>query len=542
MNLKTHLSEAITEVLFSLDLPKKSIIIEPPKKGEFGDFSCNIALILAKEIKKNPIQIAQTITDNLILNPEWVSSTNVTPPGFINFFISLDYYQSFLTIILSKGNNFGKSSVGIRKTANVEFVSANPTGPLTVGHGRQAVLGDTISNILEWHKYDVTREYYYNDAGRQMRILSDSVSARYFQETNPEVEFPEEGYRGEYIREIAKNILQNHGENLKADNPIFRREAEESIFLNIKQSLMSLGIQHNSFVNEKSFYESGSIEKILEDLNALSLIYEKDGATWFKATDCGKTQDRVYIKNTGEPTYRLPDTAYHRNKFERNYDLIIDIFGADHVDTFPDVLAALEALDYDLSYMKVCIHQFVTLIRSGEKVKMSTRKAEFITLQKLIDQLGLDVVRYFFIMRSMNSHLNFDLDLATDQSEKNPVFYLQYAHARICNVLRYAEKSGYVLKDNFEKNLLDNPSEIDLIRSLHQFPEIMLNVLESLEPQTIATYLQSLAGKYHKFYTDCRVVSEDKVLTNSRLNLICAVKLVLANGLKILGISAPERM
>ena len=542
MNLKTHLSEAITKVLFSLDLPKKSIIIEPPKKRDFGDFSCNIALILAKEIKKNPIQIAQTITDNLILNPEWVSSTNVTPPGFINFFISLDYYQSFLTIILSKGNNFGKSSVGIGKTANVEFVSANPTGPLTVGHGRQAVLGDTISNILEWHKYDVTREYYYNDAGRQMRILSDSVSARYFQETNPEVKFPEEGYRGEYIREIAKNILQNHGENLKADNPIFRREAEESIFLNIKQSLMSLGIQHNSFVNEKSFYESGSIEKILEDLNALNLIYEKDGATWFKATDCGKTQDRVYIKNTGEPTYRLPDTAYHRNKFERNYDLIIDIFGADHVDTFPDVLAALEALDYDLSYMKVCIHQFVTLIRSGEKVKMSTRKAEFITLQKLIDQLGLDVVRYFFIMRSMNSHLNFDLDLATDQSEKNPVFYLQYAHARICNVLRYAEKSGYVLKNNFDKNLLDNPSEIDLIRSLHQFPEIMLNVLESLEPQTIATYLQSLAGKYHKFYTDCRVVSEDKALTNSRLNLICAVKLVLANGLIILGISAPERM
>jgi len=542
MNLKTHLSEAITEVLLSLDLPKKSIIIEPSKKREFGDYSCNVALVLAKGIKKNPIQLAQSLNDKLILNPKWISSTNVTSPGFINFFISLDYYQSFLTTILSQGNNFGKSSIGIRKTANVEFVSANPTGPLTVGHGRQAVLGDTISNILEWHNYDVTREYYYNDAGRQMRILSDSVSARYFQEIDPEVKFPEEGYRGEYIREIAQIILQNHGKNLKEDNPIFRKEAEESIFQNIKQSLISLGIQHNSFVNEKSFYESGSIEKILEDLNALNLIYKKDGATWFKATDCGKTQDRVYIKNTGEPTYRLPDTAYHRNKFERNYDLIIDIFGADHVDTFPDVLAALETLDYDLSCIKVCIHQFVTLIRSGEKVKMSTRKAEFITLQKLIDQLGLDVVRYFFIMRSMNSHLNFDLDLATDQSEKNPVFYLQYAHARICNVLRYAEKNGYVLKDKFDKKLLNNPSEIDLIKSLHQFPEMMLNVLESLEPQTIATYLQSLAGKYHKFYTDCRVVSEDKALTNSRLNLICAVKLVLANGLKILGISAPERM
>ncbi len=542
MNLKTHLSEAITEVLFSLDLPKQSIIIEPPKNLSFGDFSCNVALILAKEVKKNPIQLAQTINDNLVLNPKWISSTNVTPPGFINFFVSLEFYQSFLSTILSQGNNFGKSSFEISNTANVEFVSANPTGPLTVGHGRQAVLGDTIANILEWHEYDVTREYYYNDAGRQMRMLSDSVSARYFQEIDPAVEFPEEGYKGEYIQEIAKNILHSHGKNLKADNPVFRKEAEESIFQNIKQTLLSLGIQHDSFVNEKSFYESGAIEKTLEDLNTLNLIYEKDGATWFKATDCGKTQDRVYIKNTGEPTYRLPDTAYHRNKFERNYNLIIDIFGADHVDTFPDVLAALEALDYDLSYMKVCIHQFVTLIRSGEKVKMSTRKAEFITLQELIDQLGLDVVRYFFIMRSMNSHLNFDLDLATDQSEKNPVFYLQYAHARICNVLRYAEKSGYVLKDTFDAKLLDNPSEIGLIKSLHQFPEMMLNVLESLEPQTIATYLQSLAGKYHKFYADCRVVSEDKALTNSRLNLICSVKLVLANGLKILGISAPERM
>ena len=542
MSLKTYLSEALGEVLSSLELPKKLIIIEHSKNPEFGDFSCNVALILAKEVKINPVQLAEKINDNIALNPDWISSTNVTPPGFINFFISIKFYQSFLSMILDQGNNFGKSSVGISKTANVEFVSANPTGPLTVGHGRQAVLGDTIANILEWHEYDVTREYYYNDAGRQMRMLSDSVSARYFQEINPQVEFPEEGYKGEYIRDIAKYILQTHGNNLKADNPIFRKEAEESIFQDIKRTLLSLGIQHDSFVNEKSFFESGSIEKTLKDLKTLSLIYEKDGATWFKATACGKTQDRVYIKNTGEPTYRLPDTAYHRNKFERNYNLIIDIFGADHVDTFPDVLAALETLDYDMSSIKVCIHQFVTLIRGGKKVKMSTRKAEFITLQELIDQLESDVVRYFFIMRSMNSHLNFDLDLATDQSEKNPVFYLQYAHARICNILRYAEKGGYKLDEDFNAKLLDNPLEIDLIKSLHQFPEIMLNVLESLEPQTIATYLQSLARKYHKFYADCRVVSEKKSLTNSRLHLICTVKLVLANGLKILGISAPERM
>ena len=542
MNLKTHLSEAITEVLSSLDLPKITVIIEHPKNTNFGDYSCNIALILAKEVRENPIQLAEKIKNNLNVNQSWISEINVSPPGFINFTGSTQYYQSFLTLILDKGNNFGKSTTGIGKTANVEFVSANPTGPLTVGHGRQAVIGDTISNILEWHGYEVTREYYYNDAGRQMRMLSESVSARYFQEINPKSKFPEDGYQGEYIREIAKNILQTHGKNLKADNPVFRKEAEGTIFQNIKKTLLSLGVKHNSFVNEKSFYDSGAIEKILEDLKEKDLTYEKDGATWFQASAVGKTQDRVYIKSTGEPTYRLPDTAYHQNKFVRNFDLIIDIFGADHVDTFPDVVAALEALNYDTSQLTVCIHQFVTLIRDGEKVKMSTRNAEFVTLQELIDELDKDVVRYFFIMRSMNSHLNFDLDLAKDQSEKNPVFYLQYAHARICNTIRYAEKSGINPKPEFDSILLEQHSEIELIKSLYQFPEIMKIVFSSLEPQIIATYLHTLAGKYHKFYADCRVVTEDLSLTNSRLNLISAVKCVLSNGLGILGISAPERM
>lgn len=542
MNLKTHLSEALAEVLSALDLPEKPITLEHPKNPEFGDFSCNVALLLAKEVKENPVQLAQTINDKLRLNADWVSHTNVTPPGFVNFFISTKYYQSFLSDILEQKNSLGKSSIGVGKTANVEFVSANPTGPLTVGHGRQAVLGDTISKILEWHGFKVTREYYYNDAGRQMRMLSDSVSARYFQEINPSTEFPEDGYQGEYIRDIAKNILQTHGKNLDAEDPIFREEAEESIFQHIKETLLSLEIQHDSFVNEKSFYDSGAIEKILKDLKEKDLIYEKDGATWFKATAIGKAQDRVYIKNTGEPTYRLPDTAYHRNKFERNYNLIIDIFGADHVDTFPDVLAALETLNYNTERVRVCIHQFVTLVKGGEKIKMSTRKAEYVTLQELIDQLDKDVVRYFFIMRSMNSHLNFDMDLAKDQSEKNPVFYLQYAHARICNTIRYAEKSGVSFTENFNPSLLEHPSELDLIKTLHNFSEVMENVLDSLEPQNISTYLQTLATKYHKFYADCRVVTEDKSLTNSRLKLISAVKLVLSNGLGILGISAPERM
>jgi arginyl-tRNA synthetase len=542
MNLKAHLFEALSEALSECDFPQKTINIERPKNPDFGDYSCNIPLVLAKEVGQNPIHLAEIIKEKLHINVDWISHINVTPPGFINFSGSPQYYQAFLVRFLKSKNEFGKTTTGKQKNANVEFVSANPTGPLTVGHGRQAVLGDTISNILEWHGYNITREYYFNDAGRQMRLLSESVSARYFQELNLDVKFPEDGYKGEYIREIAKDILTSNGKKLTADNPIFRQEAEESIFKDIKKTLQNLGVQHNSFVNEKSFYDSRAIETILNDLKKKELIYEKDGATWFRASAVGKSQDRVYIKSTGEPTYRLPDTAYHQNKFERNFDLIIDIFGADHVDTFPDVLAALKALGYNTEKVKVCIHQFVTLIKSGIKVKMSTRKAEFVTLQELIDQLEKDVVRYFFIMRSMNSHLNFDLDLAKDQSEKNPVYYLQYAHARICNTIRYAEKSGMTHAPNFDSTLLIHKSEIELIKSLYQFPEIMVNALNTLEPQTIATYLQMLAGKYHKFYANCRVVTEDEHLTNSRLNLISGVQCVLSNGLGILGIKAPERM
>tara|TARA_B100000029_G_scaffold508542_1_gene595724 strand:- start:454 stop:2082 length:1629 start_codon:yes stop_codon:yes gene_type:complete len=542
MNLKAYLSETIDIALVSLGFPKKLITVERPKNPDFGDYSCNIALTIAKEAKQKPIQLAEKIKEVLILNEDWVSQVSVTPPGFINFTATDNLYQSFVYDIISQKINYGKTELGKGISANVEFVSANPTGPLNVGHGRQAVLGDTIANILEWHGYDVKREYYYNDAGRQMRILSESVAARYFMEIGKITEFPEDGYRGEYIRDIAKNIIENHGNDLEKDDSIFLNVAEETIFQDIKNTLSFLDIHHDTFINEKSFYESGAIEKILEDLSSENLIYEKDNATWFRATSVGNEQDRVFIKSSGEPTYRLPDTAYHRNKFERKFDWIIDIFGADHVDTFPDVLAALKALNYDINKVKVCIHQFVTLIKDGEKVKMSTRRGDFVTLKDLTDQLNKDVVRYFFIMRSMNSHLNFDLDLAKDQSDKNPVFYLQYAYARICNTIRYAEKSKAIFNNKFDSSLLCHPSEIDLIKTLSQFSEMMKNVLDTLEPQNISTYLQTLATKYHKFYTDCRIVSSDHQLTNSRLNLILAVKYVLSSGLRILGISSPERM
>ncbi|MBI67031.1 MAG: arginine--tRNA ligase [Candidatus Marinimicrobia bacterium] len=541
MDFKQYINEIISNALTELDI-QSNVVVEKSSNPNFGDYSTNIALSLAKQLKNNPLEIAKNIGSLLKYDNEIISEHSVSKPGFLNFHISDNYYQKTISKIISASESYGMTTIGKNKTANVEFVSANPTGPLTVGHGRQAVLGDTIANILEWHNYKVTREYYYNDAGRQMRILGESVAARYFNLIGKEYKFPEDGYKGEYIISIANEIKNKHGKDLETNSMVFRKEAEKAIFNDIKKTLNSIGINHDVFSNEQTYYDNGSIDTLVEELTNKNLIYKSDGAVWFKATDLGLEKDRVYYKSSGEATYRLPDTAYHQHKLDRSFDLIVDIFGADHADAYPDVLAALNALDVNTDTIKVLIHQFVTLLKSGEKVKMSTRKANFVTLDELINEVGGDVVRYFFIMRSMNSHLNFDLDLATDQSEKNPVFYLQYAHARICNILRYAEKSGYVLKDNFDKKLLDNSSEIDLIKSLHQFPEMMLNVLESLEPQTIATYLQSLAGKYHKFYTDCRVVSEDISLTNSRLNLICAVKLVLANGLKILGISAPERM
>jgi arginyl-tRNA synthetase len=403
-------------------------------------------------------------------------------------------------------------------------------------------LGDTVSNILEWHGYDVTREYYFNDAGRQMRILGKSVETRYFQILGHDIVFPENGYQGNYIKDIAQTILDKKGKSLSASDPVFKDQAEKTIFADIKKSLNNLGIHFDQFTNEKTFYENGDIDRFLEELKAKDLIYEKEGATWFRATALGKDQDRVYIKSSSEPTYRVPDTAYHRNKIARGFDLIIDIFGSDHTDTYPDVLLALNALGENTDNIRVLIYQFVTLLRGGEKVKMSTRKANFVTMDDLVDEVGADVVRYFFIMRGMNTHLNFDLDLAADQSEKNPVYYLQYAHARICNIIKHGETMGISTNSNYNPTLLDNPAEIRLLKNLDKFPSMVENVLQTLEPQTIATYLHDTAIFFHKFYAECRVITDDAELTNARIALVSATRIILANGLGLLGISSPEKM
>ena len=541
--LRLKLSESISQALRKLSFPKKDYSLTPPKNSEFGDLSSNIALLLSRDLNRKPMDIAGIIANELNSTlPENITNVTIAKPGFLNFEISNKFFQSQILNILENNDNYGRGNIGSGKTANVEFVSANPTGPLTVGHGRNAILGDTVSNILHWQGFEVTREYYFNDAGRQMRILGESVEVRYFEILGKNLEFPEEGYQGNYIREIAQTILDQHGNELKPNSPIFKKEAEKIIFNDIKSSLAKLGITFDQFSNEKTFYDNGGIDSLLKKLKEKDLIYEKDNATWFKTSTLGKDQDKVYIKSSGEPTYRLPDTAYHQDKIKRGFDLIVDVFGADHADAYPDVILALDALGQKTDHIKVLIYQFVTLLRGGEKIKMSTRKANFVTLDELVDEVGVDVVRYFFVMRSMNAHLDFDLDLATDQSDKNPVFYLQYAHARICNIISRANDLGVELNDSFNPSLLEHEDEIALLKYMSRFPDFLELAYENLEPQTVANYLQELSARFHKFYSHCRVITDDDQLTISRIAIIHASRIILANGFKILGISAPERM
>ena len=506
----------------------------------FGDYSSNIALKLAKILKKAPIEIAKSIANHPNTS-ENVFTLSSSEPGFVNFHISNDYYLKILKQIISESENFGKKK-RLNQSANVEFVSSNPTGPLTVGHGRQAILGDMVSNILTWNGYDVTREYYYNDAGKQMRVLAESCYAKYAQQIGKKVEMPENGYVGTYLDEIAEKIINKHGKDLESGNPIFRDFTEKEIFENIKNTLDSIGIKFDVFTKEGTFYENGAIEDVLKILKEKNLSYEKDGAVWFKTSNLNKEEDKVLVKSSGEPTYRLPDIAYHADKVDRGFDLIVDIFGADHIDTYPDVILGLKCLDKKTDHIKVVIHQFVTIKKSGEIVKMSTRKANFITLDELKDELSSDIIRYFFIMRGANSHLDFDLDLAKDESEKNPVYYLQYANARISNLLKRYDKE-IPLDSKIDYSQLQEKDEIALAKLLSEFPSKMEHVLHSLEPRKIATYLEEVAAAYHKFYGNHKVINPQNTrLSSARKKLCEATKIILTNGLSILGISAPERM
>jgi len=519
------------------------LIFEVPKSELHGDLSTNIAMLLAKKLRKNPRELANEIIQQIKFDHNLISKIEIAGAGFINFFISENFYTKVINKILEVKDSFGRSEKFKGKKANVEFVSANPTGPLTVGHGRNAVIGDTVANLLEWIGYDVDREYYFNNAGRQMRVLGDSVRLRYLQLLGEQVEFPQDYYQGDYIKDIAKKLLDEFGEGLKNESAdgIFKETAEKEIFSDIKKTLSSLNINHNIFYNEKSLYDNGNIEQLLKDFSAKELTYQKDGAIWLKLTSLGKEQDKVIVKSTGEPTYRLPDIAYHITKFHRNYDLIVDLFGSDHAATYPDVLAGISALGYDANKVKVLIHQFVTITQDGEVVKMSTRKANYITLDELISEVGKDVVRYFFNMRNISTHMNFDLTLAKKQSDENPVFYLQYAHARICSIIKATEKEN-LLASTEHLDLLNSEEEKDLLKKLNRFEEEVLNAAENFEPHRICFYLEELATSFHKFYTFRRILGSEKEVAGARLALITAVKIVLKNGLEILGVEAPEKM
>ncbi|NIT55940.1 MAG: arginine--tRNA ligase [Aliifodinibius sp.] len=546
--MKDYLRSIIRQSLQQFDLSDDDIPeiqIEKPNQPEHGDAASNIAMNLASVLKMNPRKIGEQIVEELEYDDKKIQSVEIAGPGFINFRYAENYLFDELREILSKGTEFGKSDSLKGKRILVEFVSANPTGPLTVGHGRNAVLGDTIANLLEWTGAEVDREYYFNNAGRQMRMLGESVRARYLQLLGHETKLPEDGYEGEYIKNIAQELIDENSDNLVEVEEVqpFKDKAEQIIFNDIQSTLKRMNIEMDSFFNEKEVYEDGSITQTVKILREKDLAYDKDGATWFRTTEFGKDQDTVLIKSSGEPTYRLPDIAYHANKLDRGYDQCIDVFGADHIDTYPDVLSGIEALGYDRSKIDVVVYQFVTLVKDGKPFKMSTRKANFITLDELMDEVGADVTRFFFEMRDPNTHLEFDVGQAKEAGEKNPVFYLQYAHARIHSILRKVEQEyTFDVVDQPNLELLSHESETALIKSLLRFSEIIQSAAESREPHRLINYLEDLASIFTSFYHDCRILGEEEGLVQARSALAKATAQVLANGLGILGISAPEKM
>ncbi len=562
--------------------PLPDFAIEVPRQKDHGDYSCNAAMLLAKRLKKKPRDIAEDLEARIGDGGGTVARLEVAGPGFLNVKLAESGWQDLLHDIIEAGDRYGQSEsaeVVAAKTGEaaprvqVEFVSANPTGPLSTGHGRQGILGDCIARLLEATGWDVTREYYFNDGGRQMRVLGDSVKARYLESLglaapppasaleDPEkrwvdevdglpVAFPKDGYQGDYIAGIAAALREAEGEGL-VDEPgegRFRDEAQRVIFEDIEGTLGRIGIHFDVYYNERSLYDEGKLEEAITDLRSAGLIYDSEGAVWFKATERGLDRDRVVIKSSGEPTYLMPDIAYHREKFRRGFDRVIDVQGADHIEQFPFVREATDVLGVDGDCVELVMHQFVTITSGGERVKQSTRKATFVTVDELVDDVGADVFRFFMIERKPEGHLDFDLDLAKDKNwRKNPAYYVQYAHARTHGIERKAGEEGVAMPTarNFDAGRLALEEEIELVKKLATFPEVVANAAASREPHHIAYYLREVAGLWNPYLQDGdrhRVLSEDEGLTAARLGLALAIRNVLASGLALLGIGAPERM
>lgn len=544
--MKEIIKDIVEKALKELGYTVPEFSVDYPKNQKFGDFSTNISMVLAKELKKNPREIADTLLPFLKKETAF-SGVEIAGAGFINFFVADKFYYELVRKIINEKELFGKLALNNGKTANLEWVSANPTGPLHAGHGRQVCLGKAIANLLEWTGYKVTREYYYNDAGNQMNNLAKSVYARYMQIFKPDFPFPDDGYAGDYIKDIASNIYKEKSDTLKDSDDFnyFKSKAEEANFAKIKNTLSKFNIKHDVFFSETDLYKNGDIENILSLFKEKGASRTEEGATWLIMDKDKFQKDKVIVKATGEPTYRLPDMAYHINKIKRGFDLIVDIFGSDHGDTYKEVIYGVKLAGYNPENIKVIIHQMVTFKMGNESVKMSKRSDNVYYLDDLIEDVGIDATQLFFVMRSANTHLDFDIELAKDKSDKNPVYYLQYAHARICGIFRNAEENIPEFNNDYlhAEYSHTEPEALELIKALAKFPEEIRSAYDGLEPHKLIYYLNTVAELFHKFYHNNRIVNpEDLQATYSRLQICYITKQVLQNGFSIIGISAPERM
>lgn len=587
MTLKEHLAHLLEQAVADI-LPGQQTVIEleRPKSADHGDFACNIAMRLAKPLKKNPRELAQAIVSALP-GSNIIEKAEIAGAGFINLKLKPAAWTGIVQAIHEQGTRFGRGNLGQGQSVQVEFVSANPTGPLHVGHGRGAAYGASLANVLETAGYTVTREYYVNDAGRQMDILALSAWLRYLELQGILVPFPSNAYQGEYVREMAQAILQEHGDRYMHDpsrildgvparpddelveggDPQAKTQNEAHLdgliaaakkllgidytyfhgfvlneqLSDCKEDLLEFGVTFNEWFSEKSLFDTGKVAEVVKKLEATGHLYEQDGARWFKATAFGDEKDRVVQRANGEFTYFASDIAYHANKFERGFERVIDVWGADHHGYIPRVKAALTALGLDAEKLVVSLVQFAVLYRGGQKVQMSTRSGSFVTLRELRSEVGNDAARFYYVLRKSDQHLDFDLDLAKSQSNDNPVYYIQYAHARVCSVLTEWGEDLSTLP-RVDLGLLTSPYELDLMKRLMAYPETLETAAKELSPHQIAYYLKDLAGDLHTYYNAEKFLVEDDALKLARLSLITATRQVLSNGLLMLGVSAPEKM
>ena len=521
------------------------VLLDEPRQEAHGDFATNLAMTMAREEKKAPKKIAAAILDHIEDPENILARSEIAGPGFINFFIRPEGWRKVLSVVHGRDSLYGSSNIGRGEKVMVEFVSANPTGPLHVGHGRGAAVGDCLASLLAFTGHDVTREYYINDSGRQIRTLGLSVWLRMQEEKGESIDFPEDAYQGPYIRDIARRISKEHGAELAAlpreeAVALCARKAARIILDGIRADLKNFGVIHDNWFSEQSLYDSGFVDKTLGDMKARSLIYELDGAWWFKSSSYGDEKDRVVVRQNGLNTYFAADIAYHAEKFSRGFNRVIDVWGADHHGYVDRVTAAVEAVGKPKESFRAVLVTLVNLLRAGSPVAMSTRSGEFITLSEVVDEVGADAARFIFLTRHHESPLDFDLELAKQKSSDNPVYYVQYVHARISSIEKKAAEAG-LAADPEAASLLE-PEELKLLKKLNLFPEAVGEAARLLEPHRITYYLLELASLFHPYYNRHRVISEDTGLSQARLALVAAIRKVIRNGLGLLGVNAPETM